>query len=75
VVELRSFALASEQDLSLVHAAAYAQKLREQAAKEAPCVVADFEEPPDNVTYISPTSYDDAVKVTFLGTLQCAYPY
>lgn len=63
IVELRTFRPASEKDLALMHAPAYIAKLRQQAAEEAPCVVADFEETPDNVTYITLTSYDDATKV------------
>lgn len=63
IVELQNVKPACEQDLQLVHTAEHIAKIRQKAADEAPCVVADFEEPPDNVTYMTKTSYDDALKV------------
>ncbi|KAK9919048.1 hypothetical protein WJX75_008986 [Coccomyxa subellipsoidea] len=61
IVELQNVKPACEQDLQLVHTAEHIAKIRQKAADEAPCVVADFEEPPDNVTYMTKTSYDDAL--------------
>jgi hypothetical protein len=35
----------------------------QQKAGAGPCVIADFDETPDNVTYVTPSSYEDATKV------------
>lgn len=63
VVELDNVKSAREEDLELVHATEHITRMRQKAIDEAPCVVADFEEPPDNVTYMTKASYEDALKV------------
>ncbi len=62
-MELSHVKPAREEDVELVHATEHITKMRQKANTEAPCVVADFEEPPDNVTYVTKTSYEDALKV------------
>ena len=62
-MELNNVKSAHEEDLELVHTTEHITKIRQKATDEAPCVVADFEEPPDNVTYMTKTSYEDALKV------------
>lgn len=59
--------MASEAELQLVHSAAHVATMRQKAEESAPCVVADFEEPPDNTTYMARSSFDDACKVCVLS--------
>lgn len=69
IVELQGISPASETDLELVHTTEHITKMRQKALEEAPCVVADFEEPADNVTYMTKTSYEDALKVMVLDLI------
>ena len=46
-----------------MHSAAHVATMQRKAKEDAPCVVADFEEPPDNTTYMAESSFDDALKV------------
>ncbi|CAL8471589.1 g11131 [Coccomyxa elongata] len=62
IVELKHVKPAREEDVELVHATEHITKMRQKANDEAPCIVADFEEPPDNVTYMTKTSYEDSLK-------------
>ena len=60
--------VASPAELEAVHSSAHVATMRRKAAEDAPCVVADFEEPPDNTTYMSKSSFDDALEVCMLPT-------
>ena len=55
-----------------LHAAAHLDALRQQVAKDAPCIIADFEEAQSEVTYITPSSYEDAVQVHLIGAALAA---
>ena len=58
--------VASLAELEAVHSSAHVATMKRKAAEDAPCVVADFEEPPDNTTYMSKSSFDDALQVCML---------
>ena len=50
------------EEITAVHDADYVQQLKHTAENTAPTVVADFDDP-DGFTYMTSTSYDDALKV------------
>ena len=50
------------EEVHAVHDSEYVQQLKETASTKAPTVVADFDDP-DGFTYMTSTSYDDALKV------------
>ena len=50
------------EEITAVHDADYIQQLKDTAENKAPMVVADFDDP-DGFTYMTSTSFDDAVKV------------
>ena len=54
---------ATMEEVTAVHEADYIQQLKDTADNKAPTVVADFDDP-DGFTYMTSTSYDDALKVT-----------
>ena len=58
---------ASTAQLELVHSSAHVANMKRKATEDAPCVVADFEETPDNTTYMSQSSFDDALQVRILS--------
>ena len=51
-------------EITAVHDADYIQQLKDTAENKAPTVVADFDDP-DGFTYMTRTSFDDALKVIF----------
>ena len=53
---------ATTEEVGAVHDNEYVQQLKETASTKAPTVVADFDDP-DGFTYMTNTSYDDALKV------------
>ena len=59
--------VASSAELEAVHSSAHVATMKRKAAEDAPCVVADFEEPPDNTTYMAKSSFDDALHVRMLS--------
>ena len=61
--EIQRSRAASAAELEAVHSAAHVATMQRKAEEDAPCVVADFEEPPDNTTYMAESSFDDALKV------------
>jgi hypothetical protein len=63
VKEIQCSRAAGAAELEAVHSAAHVATMRRKAKEDAPCVVADFEEPPDNTTYMAESSFDDALKV------------
>ena len=62
LVQIKEIALATEEHLELVHSPEYVKWLAEQVQEGVPKVIADPEEPAE-VTYITSTSYSDALKV------------
>lgn len=54
---------ATMEEVTAVHDADYIQQLKDTADNKAPTVVADFDDP-DGFTYMTSTSFDDALKVT-----------
>ena len=50
----------------MLHAPTHLSSLRQQVAEKAPCVIADFGEAQNEVTYITPSSFQDAAQVHFL---------
>lgn len=62
--------LATTEEITAVHDADYVQQLKDTADNKAPTVVADYDDP-DGFTYMTSTSFDDALKViTNLGNQQ-----
>ena len=59
-----------EELLTLVHAQQLIRHVREKS-QTGPCIIADFDEAPDNVTYVTASSYRDAKSVSALY-LWCA---
>lgn len=53
---------ATMEEITAVHDIEYVQQLKDTAENKAPTVVADFDDP-DGFTYITSTSFDDALKV------------
>lgn len=49
-------------EITAVHDLEYIQQLKDTAENKAPTVVADFDDP-DGFTYMTSTSFDDALKV------------
>lgn len=47
----------------MLHAATHLDFLRQQVAQHAPCVIADHDEQQSEVTYITPSSFEDAAQV------------
>ena len=62
---------ASAAELEAVHSSEHVAAMKQKAEENAPCVVADFEETPDNTTYMAKSSFDDALEVRCLSTLAC----
>lgn len=58
--------LATMEEITAVHDANYIQQLKDTSENKAPTVVADFDDP-DGFTYMTSTSFDDALKVTFVS--------
>ena len=54
---------ATMEEITTVHDADYIQQLKDTADNKAPAVIADFDDP-DGFTYMTSTSFDDALKVT-----------
>ena len=54
---------ATMEEVTAVHDLEYVQQLKDTAENKAPTVVADFDDP-DGFTYMTSTSFDDALKVT-----------
>ena len=46
----------------MLHAPAHLSSLRQQVAENAPCIIADFGEKPNEVTYVTPSSFQDAAQ-------------
>ena len=63
--------VASNSELETVHSSAHVATMKRKSAEDAPCVVADFEEPPDNTTYMAKSTFDDALQVCTLPPLWC----
>ena len=59
--------IASSAELEAVHSSAHVATMKRKATEDAPCVVADFEETPDNTTYMAKSSFDDALYVRMLS--------
>lgn len=57
---------ATIEEVTAVHDAEYVQQLKDTAENKAPTVVADFDDP-DGFTYMTTSSFDDALKVTFVA--------
>jgi len=53
---------ASQESLKMVHCGAHIDSIRKHAEK-APCIVADFDADPNDVTYMTTTTYTDALEV------------
>lgn len=60
--------LATIEEIAAVHDADYVQQLKDTAENKAPTVVADFDDP-DGFTYMTSTSFDDALKVITVANL------
>ena len=50
------------EEITAVHDLDYIQQLKDTAENNSPTVVADFDDP-DGFTYMTSTSFDDALKV------------
>ena len=59
LAEARSATL---EEVGAVHDTDYVDQLKRTAESHAPTVIADFDDP-DGFTYMTSTSYDDALKV------------
>ena len=59
---------ATMEEITAVHDIEYVQQLKDTADNKAPTVVADFDDP-DGFTYMTSTSFDDALKVFNLASL------
>ena len=57
---------ATMEEVTAVHDLEYVQQLKDTAENKAPTVVADFDDP-DGFTYMTSTSFDDALKVHCQG--------
>lgn len=57
---------ATMEEVTAVHDLEYVQQLKDTAENKAPTVVADFDDP-DGFTYMTSTSFDDALKVDCQG--------
>ncbi|CAK0785473.1 hypothetical protein CVIRNUC_008682 [Coccomyxa viridis] len=62
IMEILGARTASKAELEAVHSPAHIADMRQKALQDAPCVVADFEETPDNTTYMAKSSFDDALQ-------------
>ena len=62
IMEISGARTASKAELEAVHSPAHIADMRQKALQDAPCVVADFEETPDNTTYMAKSSFDDALQ-------------
>ena len=60
--------LATAEEITAVHDADYIQQLKNTAENKAPTVVADYDDP-DGFTYMTSTSFDDALKVFTVASL------
>ena len=65
VLCLKSTKPATEEELQTLHTPEHIAHVRGKA-EAGPCVIADFDEAPDNVTYVTASSYDDAKRVSAL---------
>ena len=63
IMEIPGARTASKAELEAVHSPAHIDAMRQKALQDAPCVVADFEETPDNTTYMAKSSFDEALQV------------
>lgn len=57
-------------EITAVHDADYIQQLKDTAENKAQTVVADFDDP-DGFTYMTRTSFDDALKVILANFRPC----
>ena len=62
IMEIPGVRTVSKAELEAVHSPAHIDVMRQKARQDAPCVVADFEETPDNTTYMAKSSFDDALQ-------------
>ena len=62
IMEIPGSRTASKAELEAVHSPNHIDVMRRKALQDAPCVVADFEETPDNTTYMAKSSFDDALQ-------------
>jgi len=63
---------ASAAELEAVHSSEHVAAMKQKAEENAPCVVADFEETPDNTTYMAQSSFDDALEVRCFPAPACS---
>ena len=70
IMQIPGARTASQAELEAVPSPSHIAVMQQKALQDAPCLVADFEEPPDNTTYMAKSSFEDALQVR-INPLHC----